>query len=128
MGQTARIPAKPAPIATHGDAALVRDIGLGGATHHRKCHRVGHIPEVRDDGRRAELGVCASHPVGFAEYFGYFVPSLSRDHVLLSVPAAHLTHTAAGVLVALGLPMFWYFKRGRGAVGPHLSAASEWPD
>ena len=48
-------------------------------------------------------GSCSAVAVGFAEYFSYFVPSLGSARVLVAIPAAHLTITAAGVVAAASL-------------------------
>ena len=166
MGQTTADQGRAAPLAAHRDAALVRAIGLGGATLLVIGNVIGSAIFLTSGTMAAELdsatallavwvaggllslaggltfaemgamfprsgglyvfleeaygplpaflfgwaglfitltGSCSAVAVGFAEYFSYFVPSLGRSHVLLSIPAAHLTITAAGVVAAASL-------------------------
>ena len=166
MGQTTIEADRPAPLTAHGDAALVRAIGLGGATLLVIGNVIGSAIFLTSGTMAAELqsatalvavwvaggllslaggltfaemgamfprsgglyvfleeaygplpaflfgwaglfitltGSCSAVAVGFAEYFSYFVPALGRDRVLLSIPSAHLTITAAGVVAAASL-------------------------
>ena len=166
MGQTTIERDRPPPLSAHGDAALVRAIGLGGATLLVIGNVIGSAIFLTSGTMAAELGSasalvavwvaggllslaggltfaemgamfprsgglyvfldeaygplpaflfgwagllitltgsCSAVAVGFAEYFSYFVPSLGRERVFLSIPSAHLTITAAGVVAAASL-------------------------
>jgi APA family basic amino acid/polyamine antiporter len=166
MGQPATVRAPGAPTVPHGDAALVRAIGLGGATLLVIGNVIGSAIFLTSGTMAAELqsatallavwiaggllslaggltfaemaamfprsgglyvfleeaygplpaflfgwagvfimltGSCSAVAVGFAEYFSYFVPTLGREHVLVAIPAIHLTITAAGVVAAASL-------------------------
>jgi basic amino acid/polyamine antiporter, APA family len=166
MGQTTASRPDVAPVVAHGDAALERAIGFGGATLLIIGNVIGSAIFLTSGTMAAELnsatalltswmaggllalaggltfaelgamfprsgglyvflkeaygplpaflfgwsalfviltGASSAVAVGFAEYFSYFVPSLSRERVVLAIPAAHLTITAAGVVAAASL-------------------------